>query len=341
VTLTYTLFDFGQRTSQAIAAREALYMADWSHNQQIQAIIQIVMNDYYDYIYQMKVQRSIEANLEIAKISLDAANQRFALGLAALGDVAQARTQFLQSKINLTNQRQNVENSFAELATDLGLPANVAFKVQPMPDEIESAPCLESVDQLVAIAQNQRPDLRAANANIRSKESLLLNARRAVYPVVATNFDIGKYWFDHGQHEHKAHWTAEVTISFPLFQGFFYKNGIKKAEANLENSRAQFIQTELSIIQTVTTSHMNVKTAALNLKDTDEYLKAAEMEYNISLSGYKAGTATILDVLSAQSSLADARAKKAGAQKAWYSSLAAIAYATGCLCTQANGECSI
>jgi outer membrane protein TolC len=200
---------------------------------------------------------------------------------------------------------------------------------------------LESVDELVALAQTQRPDLMARSADIRSKESLVANARRAVLPVIATNFDVGKYWFDHHQHEKRPHWTAEITISFPLFQGFYYKNSLKKAEANLENSRAQFIQTELSIIQTVTTSHMNVKTAAQNLKDTDEYLKSAEVEFDISLSGYKNGIATILDVLSAQSSLADARSKKAAAQRAWYSSLAAIAYATGCLCTPAEGGCPI
>lgn len=341
VTLTYTLFDFGQRTSQAIAAREALYVADWTHNGQIQAVIQVVMNDYYTYVYQKKVVHCMEANLENAKMSLDAANQRFALGLATLGDVAQARTQYLQTKIDLTNQKQTVENAFAELATDLGLPAHTSFKVQSMPDEIESMPCLESVDQLVAIAQARRPDLLAAEANIRSKESLLLNAKRAVYPVIATNLDVGKYWYDHHRHEKRAHWTAEVTISFPLFQGFFFRNGLKKAEANLENSRAQFLQTELAIIQTVTTSHMYVKTAAQNLKDTQEYLKSAETQYDIALSGYKAGVATILDVLSSQSALADARSKKAEAQRAWYSSLVGIAYATGCLCLPQEGECSI
>ena len=340
-TLAYTLFDFGQRTAQSIAARETLYMADWTHNQQIQNVIQIVMNDYYDYIYQIKVLGSTEENLENAKMALDAANQRFALGLAALGDVAQARTQYLQTKINLTSQKQNVENAFAELATDLGLPANVPFKVQSMPEEIESTICLQSVEQLVAVAQTQRADLLAAQANIRSKESLVAKARRAVYPVVATYLDVGKYWFDHDRQENTPHWTAQISINFPIFQGFFYKNGIKNAEANLENSRAQFVQTELSIIQTVTTSYTNVKTAAQNVKDTDEYLKSAEMELNIAFSGYKAGVATILDVMSAQSSLADARSKKAGAQKAWYSSLAAIAYATGCLCMPAEGKCAI
>lgn len=335
--LTYTLFDFGQRTSSSIAAREALYYADWMHNQEVQSIIQMIMNDYYVYLYQLKVLCANESNLENAVASLDAANQKFSLGLAAMGDVAQARTQYLQSKINLTSQKQNVENAFAQLAVDLGLPANVSFKVQPMPDEVLAEPLLESVDKLVAMAQVQRQDFLAAQADMRSKEALVTNARRAVYPVLSTFLDIGEYWFDHQQSEKKPHWTAELNLNFPIFNGFYYKNSIKKAEANLERSRARLLQTELSIVQSVTTSHMLVKTAAQNLKDSDEYLKAAQLEFNIALSAYKAGTATILDVLSAQSSLADARTKKAGSQRDWFTSLAAIAYATGALCVPAEG----
>jgi len=338
VTVTFTLFDFGQRTSAAMAAREALYFADLTHNQEIQTVIQTVMDDYYNYLYQMSALHANEANLANAQMSLDAANERFALGLAALGDVAQARTQFLQARINLTTQKQNVEDAFAQMAYDLGLPATCRFKVQPMPDQVVADPVMESVDKLVEVAQAQRQDFLAAEANLRSKEALVLNAKRAVWPVFNSSFDVGHYWFNGGQQEKDIHWIATLTMSFPIFDGFYYKNGVRNAEANLELSKAQLLQTELSIIQNVTTAHMGVKTAALNLSDTDEYLKSAELEYKIALANYKAGTGTILDVLSAQSSLADARSKKAQAQQSWFNSLAAIAYATGSLCATPNEE---
>lgn len=341
VQLTYTLFDFGQRTAQAMAAREALYYADLTHNQTIQNVIQIVMDDYYEYLYQKAVLRADEANLENAQMSLDAANEKFALGLAALGDVAQARTQYLQSKINLTTQKQNVEDAFAQMASDLGLPANIPFRVQPLPEQITADPLLESVDCLVAKAQMQRQDFLAAQADLRSKEASLLQAKRAPLPVFGSFFDIGHYWFQKGVQEKDTHWTAQFSLTFPLFDGFYYKNGVRNAEANVEQAKAELLQTELSVIQNVTTAHMGVKTAAQNLADTSEYLKAAELEFNIALASYKAGTATILDVLSAQSSLADARSKKAGAQKEWFISLASIAHATGSLCmTPEERECA-
>lgn len=331
VLVTYTLLDFGVRSNIAETARQALYYADLTHNQQIQTILQVVMNDYYYYLYQSAILKSDEANLENAQASLDAANQRFALGLAALGDVAQARTQFLQSKITLTNQKQAIENAFAQLAVDLGLPANIPFKVQPMPEQISADPILSSVDALVELAQTQRQDFLASQANVSSKAAALQYAKAQVYPIVNGAFDIGRTWYTWTLND-TYHFAAEVSITFPIFAGFYYQNGIRKARADLETARAQMLQTELGVIQNVATSHMGVKTAADNLKYTEEYLKAAELEFDIELKSYKAGTATILNVLSAQSSLADARSKKAGAQFQWFTSLAAIAYATGSLC---------
>lgn len=331
--LSYTLFDFGQSTAQALAAREALYYADFSHNQNIQYVVQSVMQDYYNYLYQMAALRANEANLENAQSSLDAANERFALGVAALGDVAQARTQYLQAKINLTTQKQQVENAFAQLSVDVGLPANIPFKVQPMPEQIQVDPMLQNIDFLVAQAQERRQDFHAAQAQVRSKEALLLNAKRASLPILTTNVDMGHYWFQQGLQENNIHWNFLVSLNFPIFQGFYYRNGVRKAQADVDYAKAQMLQKELSIIQDVTVAETSVKSAAQNLCDTQEYLKSAQLEFQIALSGYKAGTMTILDVLSAQSSLSDARAKKAGAQKDWFTALANVAYATGSLCT--------
>jgi outer membrane protein TolC len=338
VILSYTLFDFGQRTATSLAAREALYYADLTHNQQIQSVLQTVMSDYYTYLFQLALQRSDEANLMNAQMALDAANEKFALGLVALGDVAQARTQFLQSKMNLTSQKQQVENAFAQLAVDLGLPATIPFKVQPLPEQVIAEPLMEEIDALVAMAQNQRQDFLAAQANVRAKEASLLQAKRSMLPTLSSQFTTGRYWFNKGFSEEVNHWTAVMSLTFPIFTGYAIQNQIRNAEANVELSRAQLLQTELTLIQNVTTAHMGVKTAALNLNDSLEYLKAAELEFNIALTSYKAGTMTLLDVLQAQSSLSDARTKKADAQRSWFLSLATIAYATGSLCATPNEE---
>ena len=201
-----------------------------------------------------------------------------------------------------------------------------------MPDAVVPGNLLDNVDQLVTIAQTQRQDFLAAQANVRSKKALLLNAKRTNWPVLSTSLDVGRYWFDHDQSENFFHWTAQFSLSFPIFDGYKNRNAIRAAKANVDLSQAQLLQTEIGIIQDVTTAHMSVKTAAENLGDAVEYKKSAQMQFNIALENYRAGTATILDVVSAQTNLADALAKCAGTRKDWFTSLASIAFATGSLC---------
>ncbi len=332
IDVTYTIFDFGQRSASARAAREALYYADWTHNQQIQTVLQTVMDDYYNYLYQMEVLKADQENLENVQAALDAANQQFAMGVAALGDVAQARTQYLQNKIALTTQQQTVINSYAQLATDLGVPATVDFRLMPLPEQPSIEPILECVDELIADAQKQRPVLLASIANLRAKEASLDLAVRDLLPTVTATGVLGKYRYNDGYEEPKRHFSIELALTFPIFNGFYNWNNIRNARANVELARGQMIQTELTMIQGIATSRSSILTAAQNLKDSSDYLEAAILEFKIELASYRAGTATILDVLSAQSSLANARVQKANAQQNWFISLAALAYATGSLC---------
>src|SRR5690606_38228063 len=96
--------------------------------------------------------------------------------------------------------------------------------------------------------------------------------------------NMGQYWFQKGVREETPHWSGELFVTFPIFDGFYIRNSVRNAEANLSASKAFLMQTELSVIQSVTTARLGVKTAAENLKDTDEYLKAAELEFQIALT---------------------------------------------------------
>ncbi len=331
LTLTYTIFDFGQRRTSSETARQALFYADWTHNQEIQMIIQLAMDDYYDYLYQKELLCAYQADLENATASLDAAEQKLKSGVANLGDTSQAKTNYLQMKINYVTQQKNVENSFAKLATDIGLPANLCFKVQNLPQKVCVEPILEDIQDLIDKAQNQRADLLAAQADVKSKEANLDNATLTPWPSLQGYVDLGKNWWSGGIVE-DCHFTLTFSFTFPLFKGFYYRNAIKNAKANLAQSQATLLETELAIIKDVTTSYQNLKTSSETVRFSEEYLESAQIEFDIALGKYRAGTGTILNVLSAQSSLADARAKLASSKRDWYTSLAGLAYATGSLC---------
>jgi outer membrane protein TolC len=77
------------------------------------------------------------------------------------------------------------------------------------------------------------------------------------------------------------------------------------------------------------TEYNNLVAASDQLKLGQQYLEAAEIDYKGTFEGYKAGTNDILDVLNAQASLADARAKLVQIVSSYFQSKANLTFEIG------------
>lgn len=335
--LSYTLLDFGQRSAQAEAAKQALIEADYSHNRQLQTVIQTVSSNYYDYQYQKALLKAYEADLNTAQISYDAAKLELETGTGDLSDLLQTQTQLIEAQIQLITQKQKIVNAFARLLTNMGLAANqdVAFLDLPEIPPIEEM--LQSADSLLAIALTTRADLLAAEAGLKSQEANVAYAVRQFFPTVDYALTFGQTSYSKvGSDQYD--FSSTFSLQIPIFSGFSMLNTLKSARAQQEEAEAELRQAQLDVIQQITTSHSNVKTTFDKMKLTDEFLRLSQKEYTIALEKYQAGTGNILEVMSAQSSLANARAKQAEASNAWYTSLVDLSYAAGTLdVTQTRG----
>lgn len=328
--LSYLIFDFGQHRATSDAAKEALHFADYTHNRQIQTVLQQVASDYYNLLYQKELLKANEADLYTAEITFDAAKLELDTGVKDLSDLLQAQTQLLQSQSQLVVQKQNVINALATLLTDMGLKANQTLELEQVPNIPPTDEMLQSADEILAIALQKRADLLAAEANVKSQEANVSAAWRQFLPTLQYNLDFGETSYSKIGSDHYD-FTSTFSLSFPIFTGFSNLNNLRAAKAQKEQAEASLQQTQLQVIQDITTTHSNVKTAFETLKISDELLRVTEKQYDVALERYKAGTGTILELTSAQSSLADARASVANATNQWFTALIELSYAAGTL----------
>jgi outer membrane protein len=328
--LSYTIFDFGQRRASSEKARQALFYANYMHNRNIQSILLHVIERYYECAYQKELLLSLQECLETAEISLEAAKAKLHAGLSALGDVAKAKANLYQIKIALSKQKKHLGQSEASLLQVAGLPANMSCNIKPIPERVSTQAVLGSLDELIAKARKERPDFMAAQAKLDQQSENYKCAKAAYKPTIDGNFEIGKTWWSRNIDE-DYHYAMEFSISFPLFRGFFFQNGVKKAKAKLEKSAAEFMQSELSLIKDVKVAYSQVESAKESYEFANEYYDSSLMQYEVTLENYKSGMSTMLDLLSAQSSLADAKTGLCHAKKEWFTAIAQMAYATGSL----------
>jgi len=331
--LMWTLLDFGQRRYTSEAARYALYYADFTHNDAIQLLVQNVTLAYYHYLYEVKLQEAKEADLVNAQETLAAAELGLSQGVNNISDVLQARSGVLLAEIVLSEQSAIVNSAYATVLDAMGLPANRTVHFEKLPivdlDKME----LPALDSFIQIAMESRPDLLATRAQMESAEMSLKAAKRLWAPTLDYSLEFGRTYFSGGFHDNND-FTSTFSVSMPLFTGFNIRNSVRAAKAKVEAASGQLREKELAVIRDLKKSHFNVEAALETLHAANRYLKASKEEYEVALAQYKAGVNTILNVISAQASLFDARAKQADATQQWFNSLATLTYNAGILSCQ-------
>ena len=330
LTLTYTLLDFGQTRATTESARQALLYADFTHNRQIQTILQQVTTDYYNYLSQQELLNAQEADLYTAQTTFQAVQDELCAGTKDRSDLLQAQTQLLQTQIQLVNQKQALIIARAVLLTDMGVSSNQSIKIEQLPAVPPIEEMLQTADQLLTIALRKRSDLVASEARVRSEEAAVDAAWRQFWPTVTYNLTAFQEFSNPGGNLN-TNFTSTISLNFPIFSGFSTLNGLKQARAKKTAAEAELRQNQLTVIQDVVTTHASVKTAFDALQFSDSLLETAERQYDVILHRYKAGVATILELVSAQSTLANARASQVSSTNQWLNSLVNLSYAAGTL----------
>ncbi|MBI5440342.1 MAG: TolC family protein, partial [Deltaproteobacteria bacterium] len=229
------------------------------------------------------------------------------------------------------------------LATAMGLPANTALDVEEFPNEVPAGEVAEQVDRLIRQALERRPDLAAARAEALAREADARRARSDGLPTVTLNSNADVTFTrqdaatSSGRGEAgasdraEAALTASVLLQVPLYIGGAIGHRVERARALAEAARENARSLEQQVMLQVFTSYHALRTAAQKVRTSDELLASATQSLNVAEGRYREGVGTTVDVVTAQTALADARAQKVQARLEWYTSLAQLARDAGLL----------
>jgi outer membrane protein len=328
--LTWLLFDFGGREASVEETREALFAADWTHNAVIQSVILEVEQAYYDYFAAKALLAAQQATVDEARANLSAAEDRHSAGLATIADVLQARTALSQETLTLETLQGQILTTRGILATAMGLPANTTFDVE-LP--IGAPPIKEttaSVESYLETALRERPDLAAARAQQLEASARVRGARALRYPSISASGSLGRLYLNDLSDGHEAY-TASIGLNVPLFTGGSRRYDVLQARAQADAARAYAESVRDLVTLQVWTSYYNLQTANQRVRTSDDLLASATQNHEVAAGRYKAGVGSILDLLTAQSSLENARAQQVQARVDWWLAVAQLAHDTGTL----------
>jgi len=187
-----------------------------------------------------------------------------------------------------------------------------------------------SVRDLLKQAEDARPELLAAKAEEQSAVAALESTEGQGWPSLTLTGSAGRTTTEVlGQKNSADAYSAGLTLSFPLFTGFANQAANRKAQAAVDVASATAEQTLQQVQLDVWQAYQNLHTVVTTLDTAEVQLKSAQQALDVANARYKGGLDSILDVLSAQATLANARVQEVQARLNWFAALAALGHAVG------------
>ncbi|HEY4217907.1 MAG TPA: TolC family protein [Gemmatimonadaceae bacterium] len=330
LSLSYTVLDFGGRSGTIDVARQTAIAADLTHNATVENTILDVEAAAFGYLSTRSQRDAQQSAVDLAKAALDEANERHRVGLATIADVLQAQTAESQAELQLETLEGTLQIARGSLAVAMGVPANTAFDI-PAPPATDSVHFVaESIDTLIALAVRNRPELETARAQSAAAASAIRVARSAGLPALALT-GTGASNGSNIPNFAGQTYSVNLGVQIPVFTGFSNHFDVQAASEQYQAALARTAATKQQVIQQVFTSYYTLRTSTDRVRTSRSLLASATQSETVARERYREGVGSIVDLLIAQSALANARAQEVDARWQWRAALAQLAHDVGVL----------
>jgi NodT family efflux transporter outer membrane factor (OMF) lipoprotein len=296
------------------------------------AYLSLTSNIVTAAIQEAALRAQKHATEEILKAQTNLAQlteKQLAIGTVSKIDVTSQQTLVSTSQADLFTYERNLafaRNQLAVYTGELPSNANIAkfdLSALHLPEKIP----LSVPSNLV----RQRPDIRAAEALLKSTNALVGVATANLLPQINLTGSLGSEALTTGAlfGPGAALWSVGGGILQPLFQGGQLLAQRRGAIANYEQAVYQYQATVLGAFQEVANALRALETGAQVLRAASDAERYAKETLDLVTQQYKLGTASYLSVLYYQNQYQQAKVKSVSAQATRFADTAALFAALG------------
>lgn len=328
VSITYPLDLFGGVRRGVESARAQAESAAFQYEA---ARLSVATNTVLAAIEEASLRAQLAAaedNVASARQLLAIFERRQALGDVGAVDVAGQRTVLAQAEQALPPLRKALDQRHAALSVLLG--REPAEPLPPLVDLNELTLSEELPLTLPSDLVRQRPDIRAAEADLHAASANVGVAIAARLPSIALNGTAGGTATHFGEmFPEGGFWSLVGGIVQPIFHGGALLKQQRVAEAGLDKVKAQYRGTVLAAFEDVANTLSALQHDADGLKAARVTEQAADETLHYARRDVELGNRGTLDVLNAQIAFQTARSSAIQARAACFADTVALFQSLG------------
>lgn len=286
------------------AGAAGVKLAEWREGLAREQVASATALLYLEALRSDRTLAAARADVELAEALLRLAEDQKNAGVATGVDVTRAQSRSAEGQLRLAQAQTSSEQALLNLQRVVGLPLGSTLTLtDPLRFAEEPVPTAEVV---VAEAQQNRREINIAEEEVKVRDL----QRRAVSAERLPSLD---FVADYGTSGITPNNTAlptrrvAVQLNVPIYNG-----GLTQGRLAVASSRARQAELELGSVrgqveQDVRLALSGLNTASAQVRAADERVRLANRELEMARDRFSAGVGDNLEVVTAQTSLANAR----------------------------------
>ena len=297
--------DLWGRVRNAVAAGEALTEASAADLETIRLSLQAELARNYIGLRGLDSEEKLLSDtIATYKEALELTKARVTGQIASPMDVSRAEAQLETTRAQLSELSARRALFEHAIATLVGKPASVfSIHMAGMPTSLPTLPA-----GVPSTLLQRRPDIAAAERRVAAANQSIGIARAAFFPRVTINLAGGTQ--DTGinlLNFRNSIWSVGPAITLPIFDGGARLADLAGAEAAYAETIARYRGVVLRSIEEVEDNLATLRWLKKEARSIDATVVSTKKVLDISLTLYRDGAVTYLDVVSAQTAALDAR----------------------------------
>lgn len=301
------LFDGGRRFAELRSARADVDAAEANDVAQRFTIALNVKREYANVLAARESESAARAQLEQAEAQLRASVARVQAGAATMSDSLRSAIQVGNARLALITAQNNLRVASASLTRLVGTPflvtANPADTLERIDFAIDSVALIQLAQRGPAIVQAERSVAAARAGEWIAKSSYM--------PTITASFNYNgnrqdsSYTVTFGPYAYGR--SFNIRMQLPLFNNFNREDQVLRASVAEDNAVAQLRDARLAAQQSMIQQIGALRTAEVRIRIQQASVAAAEEDLRVMQQRYALGASTLLDLLTSQSQLNQAR----------------------------------
>jgi outer membrane protein len=298
--------DFGRREHRVAFERRRREVAEAQLHETEAFVIRKTERAYYDLLRAQRLQE-VAADVVRSRESVMRQAQAFYEGqIRSRVDVELARAGLARARLELLKVENNVRTSIAELGRALGGSQDARYELE-LPDLALPQP--EPLPSLIEEAYRTRPELLAAQAELRVADEALEFARSQKRPLLAFAFSGGYARFRDVLAQQLL--SGGTGLILPLFTGGRLQGQIDEARARLQIAESRQEDVRQQVALEVRKAYVKLQNALESIPMLRQQAEASRQALRLASERYRERLGTLVELNEVQANLADAAAGEA------------------------------